>query len=521
MSPEDPQEIHSTLPSLLEVLQQAGFAEAEIQRHLMDLVVAKSQTAQSATQASKKHYLEQTTLIDGEDAFIYRRADTKKKLWYLRMYDPRDKKNIVRSLGTIDKSLARVKAIEIWTEVTQKIKSNHKIVSLTVQQLCDRYLKEEQKHLTDIPRQGITPGTLKNKQKHLRKWQEFLDSLRLSSTPVDRIDPAKIDGDAFGRWLLSRPQSLQYKGRTRSHDAINGNISQIRRMYKFAVKKRYLGLSQVPDVEYLKMQDDRAYKRDIITKDEYQRLWRWMQDKWCRGRIPQRYDRQAKAWIPCSEDVDGAQWKRDPSVTDEDLCRRVCFEKLIGIMTNVGARIKEYQGLRCKDIAETEHPDPEIRSRCLTLTITPANSKTGKGRRIVAPIRKRVDAIRCIYDQCGFEHHLDPNSDALFFVDPKDGKPWSQRKLRLLLDEVLTGSGLKTGKPTDKNLTLYFTRHQYATWRLRAGVNRHLLAKNMGTSILQLEKTYGHIDTEISAAELIKGQGYNSQTVVLMETEDA
>ena len=212
MPSDDPQEIHSTLPSLLEVLQQAGFAEADIQRHLMDLVVAKSQTAQSAPQASKKHYLEQTTLIDGEDAFIYRRADTKRKLWYLRMYDPRDKKNIVRSLGTIDKSLARTKAIEIWSEVTQKIKSNHKIVSLTVQQLCDRYIKDEKRHLTDIPKQGITPGTLANKHKHLKKWQEFLDSLHLSSTPVDRIDPAKIDGDAFGKWLLSRPQSHQYKG---------------------------------------------------------------------------------------------------------------------------------------------------------------------------------------------------------------------------------------------------------------------------------------------------------------------
>ena len=33
----------------------------------------------------------------------------------------------------------------------------------------------------------------------------------------------------------------------------------------------------------------------------------------------------------------------------------------------------------------------------------------------------------------------------------------------------------------------------------------------MGTSLLQLEKTYGHIDTEISAAELIKGQGYQSR----------
>ena len=190
-------------------------------------------------------------------------------------------------------------------------------------------------------------------------------------------------------------------------------------------------------------------------------------------------------------------------------------------MTNVGARIKEYQGLRCRDIVETDHPDADIRTRCLTLTITAANSKTGKGRKIVAPIRKRVDVIRGVYDQCGFEHHLDPNSDALFFVDPKDGKPWTQRKLRLLLEEVLTGSGLKTGKPSDKNLTLYFTRHQYATWRLRAGVDRALVSKNMGTSILQLEKTYGHLDTEIAAADLIKGQGYDSRSVVLMETENS
>ena len=125
------------------------------------------------------------------------------------------------------------------------------------------------------------------------------------------------------------------------------------------------------------------------------------------------------------------------------------------------------------------------------------------------------------YDECGFEHHLDPNSDALFFVDPKDGKPWTQRKLILLLEEVLSGSGLKTGKPSDKNLTLYFTRHQYATWRLRAGVDRALLSRNMGTSLHQLLKTYARIDTEISAAELIKGQGYKSKDVALMETENS
>ena len=52
-----------------------------------------------------------------------------------------------------------------------------------------------------------------------------------------------------------------------------------------------------------------------------------------------------------------------------------------------------------------------------------------------------------------------------------------------------------------------------------AGVDRGLVAKNMGTSLLQLEKTYGHIDTEISAAELIKGQGYQSRALDLLDTE--
>ena len=519
MSPEDSQQISSNLAPLLQVLEQAGIAEADIAAHLADLIKAKAEATPQAKEKGKKHYLDQTFFIPGEDAFIYRRADTKKQLWYLRMYDPRDKKNIVRSLRTTDFSFAQAKAREIWSDITQKIRHNQKIVSITTDKLCDLYIKEEQRHLTDIPKQGITSGTLMNKKKHLSKWKEFIAGLHLASVAIDRIDPSKIDGDAFGRWLLARPQSKQYEGRPRSRDAVNGTISQIRRMYKFAVKKRLLGAAQVPALDYLKIQDDGKHKRDILTNEEYERLWRWMQDKWCRGRILQRYDKQAKEWIPCDADAPGAQWKRDPAITEEQLRRRICFEKIIGIMTNVGARVKEYQGLRCKDITVTNHPDPDIRARCLTLEITAANSKTGKGRRIVAPIRKRIDVIREIYDQCGFEHHLDPNSDALFFIDPKDGKPWTQRKWRLLLDEVLVGSGLKTGSPSDKKLNLYFARHQYATYRLRAGVDRGLLAKNMGTSMLQLEKTYGHIETEVSAAELIKGQGFNHQDAAVMDSE--
>jgi len=518
----DPQQISSNLAPLLDVLEQAGIAEAEIASALANLIKAKAETAPETDRRQKKHYLDQTFFIPGEEAFIYRRADTKKKLWYLRMYDPRDKKNIVRSLGTSDFSFAQAKAREIWSEVTQKIRHNQRIISITTAQLVERYLQHESKHITDIPKQGITPASFSNKQKHLKKWIAFIEELGLGARPIDQIDPDKVGGDAFARWVLSRPQRYTYKDRPRSHDAVNGHVSQVIRMYKkFAIKQRLIGESQMPSLDYLKVHDDGQHKRDILSLEEYTNLWRWMQDKWCRGKTLQRYDGRSKEWIPCEEGDEGAQWRRDESIVQDDLQRRIVFEKLIGILNNTGMRPKELLGLRCKDILPTDNPDKEIREKCLTFVVVPANSKTGKGRRVVAPIKKRVKAIIYAYSQVGLLHHLDPESDNLFFVDPKDGLPWTQRKLRLLLDEVLKGSGIKTGKSSDKNITLYSSRHLYATLRLRAGVDRALVAKNMGTSILQLEKTYGHIETEVSAADLLKGQGYFGRSADLMDTESA
>ena len=46
-------------------------------------------------------------------------------------------------------------------------------------------------------------------------------------------------------------------------------------------------------------------------------------------------------------------------------------------------------------------------------------------------------------------------------------------------------------------------------------------SKALSLAIEKLEKTYGHLDTEIAAADLIKGQGYDSRSVVLMETENS
>ena len=52
--------VFQNLAPLLQALEQAGIAEADIAGHLADLIRAKAETAQSAPKAAKKHYLEQT-----------------------------------------------------------------------------------------------------------------------------------------------------------------------------------------------------------------------------------------------------------------------------------------------------------------------------------------------------------------------------------------------------------------------------------------------------------------------------
>ena len=54
--------------------------------------------------------------------------------------------------------------------------------------------------------------------------------------------------------------------------------------------------------------------------------------------------------------------------------------------------------------------------------------------------------------------------------------------------------------------TLYSLRHFYATQRLDNGASVYVVAQNMGTSVAQIQKHYGHTDTRRLANELMKNK---------------
>jgi len=58
---------------------------------------------------------------------------------------------------------------------------------------------------------------------------------------------------------------------------------------------------------------------------------------------------------------------------------------------------------------------------------------------------------------------------------------------------------------TGKRRSTYCFRHTYATFRLTEGVDVYFLAKQMGTSVMMIEKHYGHINPVKNAERILMG----------------
>ena len=97
-------------------------------------------TAKVAGITTRKNYLDKQLVYEDEQAWIYRRGDTKAKTWYLRIFDEKSKRPFVKSLGTQDHARALTKARTIYQEVKGKIDRGERLHSITSEELVKKYL---------------------------------------------------------------------------------------------------------------------------------------------------------------------------------------------------------------------------------------------------------------------------------------------------------------------------------------------------------------------------------------------
>ena len=67
---------------------------------------------------------------------------------------------------------------------------------------------------------------------------------------------------------------------------------------------------------------------------------------------------------------------------------------------------------------------------------------------------------------------------------------------------MLAAAGLSKDLATGQQRTLYSLRHTYATAELMSGTDIHTLARQMGTSVIMLERHYSKLTATMAAERL-------------------
>lgn len=463
---------------LLAVLAAAaGISSQDLQTAISAAADARRQQEASKDRA-KSVYQDRELVYDDESAFIFRRGNTKSRTYYLRIYDTQSRRPFVKSLRETDRVAALAKARVIYQEIKGKVSRGERLQAITNKDLVTLYLEKIGRKVTPVPQQGITPESLRLKKYFLGIWLQFIESLGFERTPIDQIQPSRTRD--FGHWFANLPKE---SGRTgpRSVEQINNCIAEVSRMFReVAVRDRYISREHVPEIDRLKEQPDERHKRDILTTEQYERLNRFMWNNWARKKELKPLEKQ----------------------------KRLSFFYTMGLLYNTGIRPKELLGLRINEISAVESEDAEIRETHLKIFIRATNSKTGRSRVVVAPIKNRIQRIKEAYKTMGVEHTA---QDFLLFNPGADKRTaYTRQALYQRLQEVLEKSGLKDELEREgKNVSLYSARHAFITWRLQYGnVPIHLVAKVAGTSIQKIEQTYGHIEVEKQTELLTRNQGY-------------
>lgn len=489
-TPEKSQESYRTgiaTDVLNALLSAAGFEAEDLQVALEAIKTAKEQAPRRQNDDEYKFYLDKTLIYEDRDAFIYRRATSKRGIWYLRLYDEKKSKPVVKSLKTTDRIQALASARIMYIDIKGKIERGERLKSITHKELIDLWEEKLKSTISDIPKTGITPEHYRQKKYFLKNYLDFLDEKGLSKTAIDKTDSYKTRD--FGNWLLIRPRQDKRIGR-KSTELINNNISEIIRMYhQLGVRDKWMSENEVPQFDRVKEQKDETYKRDIMNEDQYERFWRYVEYQYC----------------------------RDKSENETELEIRKIWKEFIMIMANCGNRPKELLGLKYKEISSNPNWDKETTYSHIMIKIRKENSKTGKGRICVAPIKKRIDRIITSYKKLGIRHE----PEDYLFLNPKSKTRgmYCRQTMYQRLKRVLRDSGLmEEFEKRGESISLYSFRHQYACWRLRYGdVPIYLLAKQMGTSIQKIESTYGHIEVEQQVDKITKAQSVIRKTGFILD----
>lgn len=130
------------------------------------------------------------------------------------------------------------------------------------------------------------------------------------------------------------------------------------------------------------------------------------------------------------------------------------------------------------------------------------SGKTG-GRWLIAKHRAAVALERLAVRQAAvgmsLETTLEQKLPLKVFAFDDGSQPYG---LEGTFKRLLAAAGLSLDKSSGQQRTLYSLRHTYATKELLTGTDIHTVARQMGTSVLMLERHYSKLTATMAAEQL-------------------
>ncbi len=281
---------------------------------------------------------------------------------------------------------------------------------------------------------------------------------------------ASVDGGLLRKFAVWRAEQMRHEPRS---STINTHNAALSRVFDMALELGYMNKAQLPVLQNKPRDSDR---RPDFTLAEYRHLYRFM-----------------RSWV-----------KQGKSGKSRNM--RMLLRDYVLILANTGMRHgTESQGLKWKHVSEFVDHD----RRYLAMWV---DGKTG-GRELIArhncvTYLKRIHARADDLKHLTWDQLLTAGRDEFVFRLP-DGT--SSKNLHQTFEMLLTDASLLVDRRTEQNRTLYSLRHTYATMSLiHARVDIHTLAKQMGTSILMIERHYSHLKPRQRAEQLSGGLRVNA-----------
>ena len=400
-----------------------------------------------ARKRAEPKVLESKTFKDGA-IYLYRRADYKKPIWFIRIKVPGAKGYVWRSSRSTDQFEAYRIAEELYHQSLVKVLSGGKLTSKRISDGLIAYVKD-----------------LEGERDRLSVHYKILLAERLKPLVKGKLYE-EVD-TAFIVQLTKKLVEASAKQQL-SPNTIKRLHADIRQFLNWSVEMGYL--DKVP--AFPKVSNEQA-RRPHFDIGDWRKLVRYLREHIKKAHPSVRRDRSLLA-------------------------------NYVLVLANTGIRVGEAKTLKWRDVRYVPINDSG-QSYNVVLTV---KGKTGI-REVVArtpAVRIYLEAVR----ELRREDLTNPKSDIYGKKDvPADGYVFCGNdglpinSFKKSFATLLRDAGVEYDSFGQRR-SLYSLRHTYATFRLENGVNQYILARNMGTSVAMLESFYGHTTNLASASELTK-----------------